>query len=81
MSDSQGSIWPPDMSQMIPDLFVALVTGVVVGLVILGADRILQGRRARQDELQRMRRIVRETSISHPFIYRIEGLLPNDRGL
>jgi hypothetical protein len=77
----ETSIWPPDLSQFVPDLFVALVTGLVVGLVVLWADRILQRRHTHQENLQRMRRIVRETSIGHPFRYDPGSLLPKDPGL
>lgn len=66
---------------MFPDLLVGLFTGVVVGLVILGAERRMRARRALADEHHRMWSVARATSISHPFIYEGSTLLPNDRGL
>jgi hypothetical protein len=47
---------PPDFSQMFPDLIVAVVTGVVVGLVVLAAERAL-GRRREESAQMRVQQV------------------------
>lgn len=39
-----GALWPPDLSSLIPDLFVALVTGAAVGVFVIIAERWLSRR-------------------------------------
>lgn len=60
--EASGSVFPPDWSAMIPDLIVALATGVAVGIAILVAERMSTSK-AEKRRLERL-----GTRLVHPLL-------------
>jgi hypothetical protein len=80
-SADSTALFPPDWSQMVPDLVVALATGIAVGAAILLAERLMDRNRRRAAGRDLMWQISLSTSIDHSFIYRDSNLIPEDAGL
>jgi hypothetical protein len=74
--------WPADWSTFIPDLLSAAVTGVIVGGVVLVAERIIDSRRQRMEREQQERMLVeRALQQLDAFEYTFKSLCPANEGL
>lgn len=85
LEPTSTAFWPADWSQMLPDIVVAVITGVVVGLTVLWVERSRADSRERLEAQQRRVSVVDSVSgtIDESFIhaYPIYTLLPDRKVL
>lgn len=80
IATASTDFWPPDLSQMFPDLVVALATGIFVGLIVLLVERLIDWRRERRNRFAKQSEAVDLAfdTLWKKFHYSKRTLLPDD---